>query len=218
MSLNELLRDSNSNKWSNLNVQSITAPVSTITTLNATTINSIQENTLREVIKAVDNSDHVIDMSKDLGTARIASKIASTGVLQPYEIQASNVLWRNKFPIDEDETVLMGTQLITVGTPLGTVYGGRHKCIFANISPAGVVQAQSGGITLVSHALTSGVYDITCNDFTNILYCVATIADDQPYIISATPLSNAVVRVHTRVAVGGNVDATFVVAIFGDAI
>lgn len=163
MSLNELLRDNNSNKWANLNVQSVTAVTENVTTVNATTVNSVQENTLREVIKAVDNNDHVIDMSKDLTTARVVSKVATTGALQPYEIQASNLLWRNTNPLDLNEIVLTGPQFNGAGS-LGAVLSGRCKMVFATINASGIVIAQSGGITQVikQTGIGPGVYDVRC--------------------------------------------------------
>lgn len=222
MSLNELLRDNNSNKWANLNVQSVTAITENVTTVNATTVNSIQENTLREVIKAVDNVDHVLDMSKDLQTARIVSKVASSGALQPYEIQASNLLWRNANPVDQNEIILAGTQLNTAGS-VGTVRAGRHKMIFANISGAAplpapaVIQSQSGGITAITHDAV-GQYTLTLNGFTNIFYCVANCAQNNAYFCVVRPQSNTQVVIDVYDAGSVKRDAVFIVAIFGDAV
>lgn len=219
MSLNELLRDSNSNKWANLNVQSVSAPVVTITTVNATTINSVQENTNREIIKDATNSDHVIDSSKDTTVARIVSKVASTGALQPYQIQSSNVLWKIANPTDNNEIILQGTQF--GGGSIGTIRRGRHKCIYANISAAGVVQAQSGGITAIAHVAASGVYTFTFDAFTNIFYCTVTIAQGNKYIANAVPISNTQVTVNIYDAVTAGVpavDSNFVIQVFGDAI
>lgn len=157
MSLNELLRDSNSNKWANLNVQSVTAVTENVTTINATTVNSVQENTLREVIKAVDNIDHVIDMSKDLQTARIVSKIATTGALQPYELQASNLLWKNS-PTDPSEIILAGTRSdLTNQAAPGIPSIGRHLIIgfSTNMTEAGTQfsggfkKVASGGVGII---------------------------------------------------------------------
>lgn len=217
MSLNELLRDNNSNKWANINVQSMTAITENVTTVNATTVNSVQSNSLRDVIRAVDNNDHVIDMSKDTQTARVISKVASSGALQPYEITTSNLLWRNATPTDINEIVLAGTQLDTVGS-VGTVRAGRHKMIFANISGfAPIVQAQSGGVISVARQ-AQGQYLLTLNGFTNIFYCVANCAQNNAYFCVVRPQSATQIIVDVYDAGSVKQDAVFIVAIFGDAI
>lgn len=197
MSLNELLRDNNSNKWSNLNVQSVTAITENVTNVNATTVNSIQTNTNREVIKAIDNIDHVIDTSKDSATGRIISKVASTGVLQPYEITASNLFWRKQLPVDLNETILAGNQLVTAGSLL-PVFSGRYKMIFATFTAAGTMIAQSGGVLSTARPGGPGLYDITFNAFTNRFFCIATIAQDVPGVIACEPIDNTVVRVSIK--------------------
>lgn len=218
MSLNELLRDNNSNKWANLNVQSVTSVTENVTTVNATTVNSVQENTLREVIKAVDNVDHVLDMSKDLQTARIVSKVASSGALQPCEITASNLLWRNATPSDVNEIVLAGTQLNTVGSAT-PVRAGRHKMIFANINGVGAatVVSQSGGITSIIRE-AAGQYRLTFDAFSNNYYIFANAGQNNAYLCAVRPLSitQAIVDIYDASSV--RQDSLFMVSIFGDAV
>lgn len=218
MSLNELLRDDNSNKWSNLNVQSVVAPTSTITTLNATTVNSVQTNANRVVIKDAVTPTNIIDMSKNLTVAQIISKEASTGALQPYEITASNVLWKNA-TVDPNEIVLSGTQLVTVGSA-GTVNAGRYKSIFANINGAtAVVQRQSGGLTSIIRN-SAGNYTITVNSMSNILFATANVAQNSSFFCTVQPLSTSQLNVFiwNASAAPTPVDAVFIINISGDAI